>query len=729
MSLRSRLFGLCRFSVITIALVAAGWLVPHAAAGELSKLDTSLQIVPEDVAFYSSMMRNREQIEAIAGSNAWAKIKEMPVVQMGMMFYQMQMSVPDSGPAKLAEAMDNPEARKIIDMLIDMGSEEIFLYGDNSAADLLQLFQDVNGAQNYGTLMALVGGEYYDMERVKTRHAISMLAEDAELIATPNLILGFKISNHKLAKEQLIKLETIGNIVFESNEETKGHFEKTKVGGYEYLVLELDGSMIPWDEVPLDTFKENELEDGDIDKIVERVKQAKLVVALGIRDDYLVFSIGPSLDYLKKMGEGPWLIDRKELEPLADFVDRRLTSVGYVSKEMNQRLNNQKNQIDEAVAMADMLLPETELSEEQQERIIEDAKRVAEDLKKLVPEVGALAGFSFLTDQGIESFRYNWSDLSGLDGTKQLGLLEHVGGNPLLGLVLRERVNPDHYDMVVEWIKTAYRYVEDYALPTMQEDDRRELESFLKGTMPLFERMDKTNREKLIPSLADGQSALVIDGKLTSKQLVETMPPAEEPLPIFEPAIVIGLSDANLFRSAMHDYWEIVNGMIDAMRNAEGTDVPEDFRLPEPKIDEISDGKLFCFPLPEEWGVDKQIVPNMGISKNVAVMTISKDHSARLMQATPLSVGGLLTETDRPLAVAVWVDWAAMVDTVAPWVDYFMEVSPALENAGDDQREMTVTQVHTVIELLKVLRKISNECYFKDGALVIHTLVELQDVE
>ena len=729
MNLQSRLCGLCRFSVIAIALVATGWLVPSASAGELDKMDNSLRLVPEDAAFYSSMMRNREQIEAVVGSNAWARIKEMPIVQMGMMFYQMQLSVPDSGPAKLAEAMENPESRKIIDMLLDMGSEEVFFYGDDSVADLLKLTQDINGAQNFGSLSALVEGKEDDLKRAKIGYAISALAEDAELIVAPNLIVGFKITNMELAKEQLIKLETIGNIALETQEETKGRFRKTKVGGHDFLTLELDGAMIPWDEVPLDTFKEYELEEGEIDAIVERIKQSKLVIALGLRGDYLVLSIGPSLDYLKKLGEGPRLIDRKEFKPLAEFAGRRLASIGYVSEEMNRRLNNQKGQIDEIMAMADQLLPETKLTEEQQKRVLDDAKRMGEDLKSLVPEVGALAGFSFLTDRGIEGYRYNWGDMSGLDGTKQLGLLEHVGGNPVLGLVFRQRVNIENYDLVAKWAKAAFGYFEDYGLPSMQDDERRKAEEFLAGAKPLFERMDKTNREKLIPSLADGQSAFALDVKMMSKQLVETMPPSEEPLPMFEPAIVLGLSDANLFRSAMHDYWDIVNGMIDAIRKVEGTNVPEDLRLPEPKTDEISDGELFCFPLPEEWGLDKQIVPNMGISKNVAVMTLSKDHSARLMQAAPLSVGGLLAETDRPLAVAGWFDWAAMVDAASPWVDYFLEVSPVLENSDDDQREMIVDQVHTAIDLLKVLRKISSECYFKDGALVSHSLVELQDVE
>ncbi|MCD4726229.1 MAG: hypothetical protein K8R46_01090 [Pirellulales bacterium] len=727
---RRRLFGLVRFSVLSIALVTAGWLVPHTVeAAELDKLDTSLKLVPEDAAFYSSMLRNREQIEAIVNSNAWAKIKEMPAIQMGLMFYNMQLSNPDSVPSKLAEAMENPESRKVIDMLADMASEEIFLCGDMSSADFLQLFQDVQAAQNYGTLMALTTGQIGDMNRIKAGQTISTLAKNVDLIAVPNIVVGFRIKNTELANEQLIKLETIANIILESNEETKGRFKKTKVGDYDFLVLELDGSLVPWDEVPVDKFGNMESEEGDVQKIVERIKQSKLVVAIGIRDEYLLVSIGSSLECLEKLGKGPRLIDREEFKPLAKFADQRLTSVGYLSKAMSRRLNNQKRQIDDVQATVDMLLPEAELSDEQRERIRKDAKEMAEDLKAFVPEAGAIAGFSFLTDRGVESYRYAWGDHGGLDGTKPLGLLQHVGGNPILGVVFRRRVSPENYDLMSKWAKTAYGYFEEFGLPTMPDEDRRKLEEFLEGALPLMERMDKINRELLVPALADGQLALAVDGKLQSKQFVDDMPAAEEPLPMIEPAIIIGLSDAEMFRSAMHDYWDIVNGLIDAMRQVEGTDVPEDIRIPEPQVTDSSEGKVYSFPLPEEWGVDKQIVPNVGISKNAAVISTSPGHTARLLKATPLSMGGLLAETDRPLAVAGWFDWAALVDLATPWIDYAYEQSPGLENVGEDQRQLILVQVHTALEVLKVLRTISGQCYFKDGALVSHTLVELRDVE
>ena len=47
-----------------------------------------------------------------------------------------------------------------------------------------------------------------------------------------------------------------------------------------------------------------------------------------------------------------------------------------------------------------------------------------------MPEAGAVMGLSFLTDRGIEGYQYAWGGHGPMDGSKPLGLLEHVGGNP-----------------------------------------------------------------------------------------------------------------------------------------------------------------------------------------------------------------------------------------------------------------------------------------------------------
>ena len=481
MSARYRQSLLFRLSVLTLALVAAGWLCPQpAAANGLDKLDTSLKLIPEDAAFYSSMMRNREQFEAIRHSNALAKIQEMPIVQMGLAFYNMQLATPGSNVAKLDAALRNPESRKVLDLAAEMASDEIFIYGDKSFADFVKLFQIVNAAQSYSPLVALAdrpGGRHGARRKSRPGRSWRRWPRTPTLIGVPNLIVGFKVKNTDLAKEQLIKLEMLANVALGAaglDEQTKSHFKRTKVGDYEYLVADVDGSMIPWDQVPLEKIKEMEAQPGDAQKIIDRLKQTKLVVALGLRGNYLLCSIGPSLECLEKLGQGKLLLDRAELKPLEKYVDKRLVSVGYMSQAMSRQLNNQKKQLDDLLAAVDQLLPASGLSDEQKERVRNDAKALTADLKAIMPEAGATMGLSFLTDRGIEGYQYAWGSHGPLDGSKPLGLLEHVGGNPLLGLVARQKVDVKDYDLMVKWAKTAYGYFHDFGLPLMKDDERAE---------------------------------------------------------------------------------------------------------------------------------------------------------------------------------------------------------------------------------------------------------------
>ena len=109
----------------------------------------------------------------------------------------------------------------------------------------------------------------------------------------------------------------------------KDHLKREKVADVEYLVLRLDGSMIPWSEMPeevLERLKESEAEEGDVQKIIDRIKNCKLVVALGVRRNYVLLSIGSSLECLKRLGTGPRLIDRRELKPLEKHVDHAFSS-------------------------------------------------------------------------------------------------------------------------------------------------------------------------------------------------------------------------------------------------------------------------------------------------------------------------------------------------------------------------------------------------------------------
>jgi hypothetical protein len=563
----------------------------------------------------------------------------------------------------------------------------------------------------------------------QSRVLISALAQHADLIGVPSMVVGFKLKSAELAKEQLIKLEMIANMVLEMNDRTKGRFKKTTVGDHQYLVLDLGGDMVPWDQVPLEKFTKAEAKEGDVLKIVERLKKSKLVLALGLRDNYLLASVGPSLDCLEKLGKGDRLVDRAEFKPLEKFADKRLLSVGYLSKAMVEQLNDQKKNIDELLDAVDEMLPVLKVEKAQKEQIRGDIEAAAGDIKSLIPQVGAMTGLSFLSDRGVEGYQYAWGSHDRFDASKPLGLLEYVGGNPIFGVAARSKMSIQKYDLLVKWAKKAFGYAEQFGLPNLPEQDRSKTKKFLDSVRPLLARADKANRELLFPALADGQMALVLDGKLTSDHFIQRAPATPKPMPMVEPAIVVGVSDAKLLKQAFGEYRSLINGVIEAVRQIEGANVPENIQVPEPKMTESSLGAIYSFVLPEEWGVDQQIVPNFGVSEHVAVLSASQKHTERLLKATPLAVGGLLGTSNRPMAAAAWFNWAGLVEAATPWVNLAVEQAAASNGGDDAQNKAIADQVHVVIDVLKTLRSITGESYLEGDVMVSHSLLEIRDVE
>jgi hypothetical protein len=717
-----------------ICLTAPAALVEQSlAAGELDKIDSAVKLVPADAAFFVSRLHAREQIEAIAHSHAWAKLMGMPAATMLRSMYEKYAADPSTPAGQIDAALKNPEVQKVLELLAQMGSEEAFVYGGDDFNNFLELLQDVASALRYEPavlqMTSQTGGR--TPQELQARLLVSTLATNLELLDVPSIVFGFKLKNTDLAKEELIKLEMIANMVLGMNDRTKGRFKKANVGGHEYLTLQLDGGMLPWDKLPVEELKKMEKEKGDAEKIIRHLKSLKLVLALGLRGNYLLASIGPSSEGLEQLGKGERLIDRPEMKPLAKFADKRLVSIAYMSEDMNQQISNNSKAIDDTVRALEAWLPTTKLKPQQQARIRKDAEALATEIKQRLPKPGAVMGFAYLTPAGVEGYQRAWGARPSVASAKPLTVLQHVGGDPILGAAARLTMSVKDYDGVAKWIKTAYGYFKEFGLPNVPEEHREKLQQFLADVIPSIERLDKANRTMLIPALADGQVALVLDAKLKSKHFIEFLPATDEAMPMIEPALVVGVSNAKLLEKACSEYRAAVNGILDAVGKIEGIELPgiSSLRIPEPKTVSGKNGKLYAYPLPEGWGVDKQIAPHMAVAKDVAVVAMSQAHAERLLKATPLKVGGVLKDPKRPLAGAAWLRWSGLIDAIAPWVNLGTKQSAMPQVETPVRWADVASQTPAVLELLKVLQTISSESYVEDEALVTHTLLEVRDIK
>ncbi len=722
-------------TLVVLVLAALAWAPAARAAGD-GKPEGALALMPADASFYSAMLRNKEQIDLILQSKAWAALRDMPGVKMGWQKVKDEYEKPGGQLAGLRDFFDNADNQELLDLLADAGSHEIFCCGGASWVPFLELWTLLNNARQYGPLIVLAekGPEgANDPARLQGQLLLRTAAAHPELIQFPDFVVGFKLTDTKKATNQLRRLEILGGILANQVPNMKGRVKSVKVGDDSFLTVNLDGSMIPWDEIPL---RDLEQKEGEFDGLVKKLKGLKLTVSLGVREDYLLLGVGSSVEAVAAVGgKGKRLTDVPELKPVlaAAAAGKRLTGIGYVSAAL--RADKEENN---PFTFARQALQVADIPEAQKKKILRDLDGLSRELLKEIPTYGAEVSYVCLGGRGIESFQYDYTKGLDLDGSKPLTLLNHLGGNPLLAALGRGKASPDGYKSVVHWLKVLYGDAEDVLLGKLEKEQREVYEKYSREIFPLLNRLDEVTGTMLLPALADGQVGFVLDAKWKSKQWSKDMPPLPNAMPLPEPALVLGVSDAELLRKAMSGYRTLVNDTIAKARDLFPQLGIPDLQVPLPESKEGQGGSLYYYPLPEQWGVDSQVVPTAGLSKRVAVLTLSHAQAERILENKPLAAkGGPLADLKKPRASAAYLDWPALVDTFAPWVEMGLMVVPPQQlapGAPDEQSarkaQMAILgQVRTVVRVLKVIRGSTSSTVHQDGAWVTHGETVIRDLD
>jgi hypothetical protein len=367
-------------------------------------------------------------------------------------------------------------------------------------------------------------------------------------------------------------------------------------------------------------------------------------------------------------------------------------------------------------------------------------EKMAAGYKRRLPIPGPALGYSFLTDQGYEGYGWDWTRNGVLDGSKRLDLLGHTGGSPLLSIVTRAKTPPDQFDDFVAWGNMAWSFFRKNLLVKADEDDRERFEQASQQLVPLAERLVATLRTKILPAVADGQAAFVVDGKEKAKRLQNSIPASAEPLPIVAPAFAVKLDDPKLFREGLSDLFALADDLVEEIRTLNPESVPEGYRIPEPSKSKIDGGALWTFAVPQA-GLDDQIEPTIGIGEDVAVFSLLPKQATRMLVRTTQSTGSELSRFEEPLAAAAAADVAGFVDLLEPWVEYiarvgvlqqrngFVDGNATIGPDGDDDRMRDIL-LHTgvVLDAMRCLRVTAGEAQTRSDATVTHWRNVIRDL-
>jgi hypothetical protein len=679
----------------------------------LAKLDTSLKLIPADAAVYHSNLRLREQAEAVRQSNFWKKLTAMPEVQKA---WNRFTSDPTSPWAMYQKFKSDTQNQPLVDLLDDAWGQEVFLYGGDHCAEWGHIGKDLTQGviahffQSDAPAMGAVGAR----KQSPLADVLKKIGDRKEPLRIPDVVIGFRLSKPQEATAGLKRLEAWLKQQSDSSSDLAKRLSWKPVAGSDFLVLELNGAAIDWDKTfsPLAAT-------GKLDNLAQKLRELKGTMCLGVRDNFLILGVGETTAVVEKLGKGTPLHERAELQPLAGFAKKKLTEISYYSQAFRGETAFGKKEVErwttQLKGSLDRLPPFFPRSFKAQ--LLKDIDEQMKELQDAIPEAGATMSVSFLTERGQETYDYDWTPDPSADASQPLTILNHVGGDPLFAVAWRANSGrrTENYQRLTRWAKVMHGHIQKSVLPGFPFPPVRD------GYKKLAEQLanvDKVTREQLLPGLKDGQTALVLDGKLTSKQWLNEQPPADKPVPLPEIAVVATVSDAAAVRKAGGEYLDAVNSVLSSISEVGG---PMVSILPEPEKSSINGGEMFYYTVPAI-AADKRLQPNAAISSSLLALSLSKEHSERLLATTKPSDEFL--RTDKPLAAAMTINWPALVDTGFAWAE-----------AGAQARGAPPEEVKTAREfatLLKVFRGYHSITYVEDRpngqAFVTRSETLFQDV-
>jgi hypothetical protein len=136
------------------------------------------------------------------------------------------------------------------------------------------------------------------------------------------------------------------------------------------------------------------------------------------------------------------------------------------------------------------------------------------------------------------------------------------------------------------------------------------------------------------------------------------------------------------------------------------------------------------------------IAPNVGLLDNYAVLSLIPSDTERLMESRAVAAEGPLANVDRPLAAAVYCNFAGFITAVEPWVRYMAaQAMPAPMNVAavaatqdpppDEAAQFReiMDQVMTGLEIARCFKGVAAVTYIEGDVVITHAESRFEDLQ
>ena len=689
---------------LACSLFAALFVNAHLAQAA----DLGVGLIPDDAAFLASTLRGREQYDRITTSNAFASLKELKSVAKALDELAKQQTQPGNPMALAMMMMQMPDNQEAIALLQDMVATDTFVFGTSSWVTVSKLFKKLQSAQQAANIATITKGTDLEIDTDTTLNRLiaETLAANTDQIVIPDLVWGFHTTQVDAAKKQLERIDGFARSMAQTQPMLADAVAREKIGNGDFITVTVkpDPNLIKMaisNVVKFDDMKE------ELEKILKRVGELEIVVALGIVKEHVVLSIGGGTEHLQAMGStGGSLLDTKPFKVVRDASEKPLTSIWYRSQKLAKAWETSPEDIEQAKKFAAVVAKANELTPEATTEAEKLVGELLEGYASRMPEAGPWLAYSYLTDTGYAGEEWNWAKNLPWNGSMPLSF-DHFGGDPLAVIALRTKTDPEQFEAFVSWADSLRQFFSNAISSTGDDDVQEGFKTFDEKIVPLGEDLTKTVREKFLPALKNGQFGLVIDGKASTTKLQASLPASSKPLPLFEPAIVLSLDDEKLFREGLSDIFALSDNLLNVIREIDDDSFPSEYRIPDPEEKDAEGGTLWTFTLPES-GLDEQVQLSIGIGENAAVFSFLPEQAERILASSPLQLEGDFSQN---LAAAAILDWVAFANAIEPWGTYVIRCGGVQQEKGKLDPDSTIgpdSETDEVTDALEQLATIFN---------------------
>ncbi|MCC7399336.1 MAG: hypothetical protein IT455_19885 [Planctomycetes bacterium] len=677
-------------AAITLSLLSAtaASQAPPATRGRVREEFGAANFVPADVAWFSSDLRLGEQVQLVQDSQAWREVRRLPVVTAGLSMLFL------SPGWRQFQALrdDSAEIDAAVELLADAFSQEVFVCGDASWLPFVGQF-----AATY------LESRMTQVTEGRTAGALQMIDGliDIEL---PTTLIGCRLLEPARA-EQLLHA-TVARLAAV----VPAPIEQRQIGGGTFHVLRLATTMLP--ESVRDELRGGLVSLGMDQDAGTRFYRwfygLRLALAVGLRDDYLMVSIGPDTRLLERLGVEGCLADAPALAPARAVVRPATTALVYVCPELSASQPMPRELADFVGGLCDGL----PLPEGFRERLVGDLRLLLDELAAGYGPPRAELSVSCL-NRGIES----WSFVAAAPGAsadaRPLASLAHGGPRPLLVAARRAPPTLPDYLRFVHWLRVGYAYFTDYVAPPLRGAERRDFERFRAVFLPFLGELDAVIRGDLLPSLDGGETLLALDDAGSLVALPELRLP--RPLRFPRPAIVQQLHDAARFERALRGGHRALGALL---REAGGG------RLPWPGLEGevLDDGLCFAAAWP-----GTGLEPTALIAPERLVLACDRDAAHTLMAASPLPTADVV-DLHAPASAVLHVDLARLLAMLADDVETLLDALRAEGRIDPEVHGRIRAHLPGLRRALGALRSYSSRTWTEGGLSVTHSWLQVEDI-